>query len=375
MRYYFDYIKLRKDDYANNLFNIVYTHNDLDDDSQVSLYYTTSETPSGGTLIAALPETRDSRVYQWNTSGIPNGTYYLYSIASDGVNATTRMASGPIIIDHAFPLPPTAPVLSVEAPKEGDTVCGALQVKGYALQADRFEEVASVEVLVDDSLFAVIDPSLYSPTAASAYPAVESSNSGFNVSYDTSSIAAGARTVTIRAYSTDGTETEQEVTITQAAAGCTPLLADPDPSGVPIAAGDTLNQSPDVSRPKIKRLRLNRKGLLTFDVAKSMQAGVGSCSLNFSVSDSPTGAETPAKSVKVTSANNSFKLKGLKINKANLSQFYLNVEKSCKGFNSKSLASRKKVKIKGKKGKISNVAGVASKFRRLKKGKKKKKRR
>lgn len=372
--YYFDYIKLRKDDAADDRFNIVYTHEDPDGSGTVSLYYSSTDTTSGGTLITTLSSAAESRVYSWDTSSIPNGVYYLYGVATDGVNVTTRKASGPIKIDHGAVSSTVEPVLSVEAPQNADVVCSAMQVKGYALQSDRFEEVAAVEVLVNGERLTTFEPKEYSPTAVSAFPDTESSNTGFDAIYDTSGLAFGSHTVEITAYSTDGNSSTETVTVNKAASACTPLVEDDAPNGDSIGAGDLINSDPDVKSPKLKKVKLSKRGLLTFSVARSAE-GKKNCSLSFFVSDSASGPFTPVKTISTKKAKTNFRLKKLRIDPNSLGEFYLDVVKSCPGLSPLGTGAPKKVAVSSNKGKITDIGGVVSKFSRLKLIKKKRRKR
>lgn len=91
-------------------YDITYTVSDVDDDAQVSLYYTTSPEDTNGKLIAdGLLESSTSS-FRWTPAdgSVPSGTYYIYALADDGHNAPVELFTAePITV--ADPLAPATP--------------------------------------------------------------------------------------------------------------------------------------------------------------------------------------------------------------------------------------------------------------------------
>ncbi|NWG38102.1 hypothetical protein [Nitrososphaera sp.] len=86
-------------------YNITYTLSDPDQDVTVAFYYDTDNSGLDGTAIsgacATAPEGTDVTC-EWDTTGLVAGTYYVYGIASDGVNpAVSAYSPGALTIDRA----------------------------------------------------------------------------------------------------------------------------------------------------------------------------------------------------------------------------------------------------------------------------------
>lgn len=364
--YYFDFIKLRQDDGSSSgQYAIVYDLADADDVASVSFF---ASTQPGGTsndiAIGSVDETRNSNVLIWNTAGVPAGTYFIYGIASDGLNSTGRFATGKAVIGSGSPA--VAPVLNVERPASGEAICDGMQVKGYALQQDRLEDVASVEVLVDDQLLQVIHPSLYSGVAKSAFPTADSSNSGFDTTVAVSSLPAGAHTVTIKAFSSDGATTSQSISVTKQASGCPAPNTDPNPAGSPVTPDGPL-PTPTVvpaEPPIITKATFNKKGRLDLTIG---QIGSAACSLTVRLGANTSDTFTDLKTFAVEAADISTGVKklqatNLKIKKSKLSSFALQINKTCTGQSTVSSAARS-VKVTTKKGSISSINALRNALR------------
>lgn len=66
----------------------------------LALYYDTNKTGYDGTLIVAGLDPA-AGTYTWDTSGMAEGTYYIYALMNDGINSNRTYARWPIVIDHA----------------------------------------------------------------------------------------------------------------------------------------------------------------------------------------------------------------------------------------------------------------------------------
>ncbi|MEE9455868.1 MAG: M28 family peptidase [bacterium] len=95
-------------DYADAGYVIRWWDVDVDDlgrDAAISLYWAKDNGGESGTLIASgIPQNdRGNRgSYEWNTSSLPAGRYYVYGVIEDGVNEPyTAPSAGPVRIIHA----------------------------------------------------------------------------------------------------------------------------------------------------------------------------------------------------------------------------------------------------------------------------------
>ena len=92
-------------DNADTTYTITWNDFDPDDDAQISLYYNTIPTNIGGTLIInGISEDADSTngSHVWNTTAVPDGSYYVYAMIDDGVNpAVYAYSLNQVTIVHA----------------------------------------------------------------------------------------------------------------------------------------------------------------------------------------------------------------------------------------------------------------------------------
>jgi len=101
--FFFDNVRIAADWTADASFTIQWAAQDADGGATVALYYDTDASGYNGTLIASgLAASAGSHV--WNTSGLPEGTYYVYAVITDGTNENQAYSSGPVIIRHAAPV-------------------------------------------------------------------------------------------------------------------------------------------------------------------------------------------------------------------------------------------------------------------------------
>lgn len=101
--FFFDDVRIAADWTADASFTIQWAAQDADGGATVSLYYDANASGYDGTLIASgLAAAGGS--HAWNTSGIPEGTYYIYAVITDGTNENRAYSGGPVIIRHAGPV-------------------------------------------------------------------------------------------------------------------------------------------------------------------------------------------------------------------------------------------------------------------------------
>jgi len=104
--FHIDDVKLTAKPVAATSFNIRFVGADADaDPTTVSLYYDADTNPGNGkTLIASgIPATAGQ--FQWNTTSVPRGEYYIYAEASDGIQVIGRYSTAPVQLFS----PPTTP--------------------------------------------------------------------------------------------------------------------------------------------------------------------------------------------------------------------------------------------------------------------------
>ena len=231
-----DYIHLREDHYANTEFAIVV---DAPLDQEVSLYYNSSKSTSGGILITNLTAGRNSNVYLWDTSAITEGTYYIYGSSSANGNTLSRIAGGRLRISHSRSQDSTAPILSCERPFDGYEFDSTLELAGYALDETR---TASLEVFTSDDgstydYFTSITPDMFHLAARDAYPSyAEANNPGFQIFPSATSLPYGTLYVRLVATDTGGNQTSCTKQVLRRIGVSTTPLTYPAADAAPVAA-------------------------------------------------------------------------------------------------------------------------------------------
>lgn len=178
---------------------------------------------SGGSRlpITTLSAGRNSDVVLWDTTAVPDGTYYIYTVT--GLN--TSISEAPVIISHSRAQETSAPVLNIDAPLDGHRFNNSLQVVGFAVDNIR---VANVEVHMDGQFIDSFTPSLFDARARDAYPTAPfNSTAAFNRSIDTSGWGAGSHTVTVTVYDTAGNSVSHTASVTKASDNLTPPFTIP----------------------------------------------------------------------------------------------------------------------------------------------------
>jgi hypothetical protein len=368
--YYYDYLKLRKDDESRGLFSLVYDLADVDTASPtLNWYYSTSKTETGGTAIPSGDLSCDGRVCIWNTANVPTGNYYVYAQVSDGSHSNSDVSSGTVQVTNSGSTG-TQPTLAVEAPISTAPYCDSLQVKGYALMANRLEDVAAVQVFIDGAFFAKIHPSNYSPAAVTNHPSADASTSGFDEFHSLASISAGSHSVVIKAYSTDGGVTPSSpITITKST-GCTdPVVSDAAPAGIPQAAtlADDPSAEVDADGPTLSGVRHNGKGSLKLAVSNIGTVAEG-CRIKLlgGATDSAVTTEIKTFTVKKKDERRSrISLAGnrIMINKRSVPTIYLQAQRVCGGATSNGAISSLAVKTKKGKSDITSALRLLTKLK------------
>ena len=372
--YYYDYIKLKKDVSGNTgTVNIVYSAQDADTTSpSISFYYSATQ-GSLGTLIDTITTPRNSNVYSWNVSQVPEGTYYINAKITDSLNTTTTYGKGRVKIG-ASNSDKIAPELNLEAPNDNESVSTSLQVKGFALMGTRDEDVVAVEYFIDDNLIQTLLPSLYSPKAKELFRNVDVGRAGFDTVVSLSSVSSGVHKLSVKAYASDGGLVTVERTFNKNGIAQT-LVADPDPAGSPVnpTGGLTIPPTatstptpkvivPSLSKPGIKASQ-TASGLLTI---KFSNIGTKGCSLNLSGGVLPSSL-TSTKTFKISGKEKKSLLSVstiLNANKSKLKSFNLSVNKKCGAETSQEV--KVVVKTKSTKGSVVDNKGLLKALRKLK---------
>ncbi|MDW7760063.1 MAG: hypothetical protein SCM96_05425 [Acidobacteriota bacterium] len=98
-RFFFDEVRLTTDWRADASFLIEWTLCRPGPPARVSLYYDTDDSGYDGTLIVGhLDSPSGIGSFHWDTSSVPDGTYWVYAVVTDDINTNRAYAGGPIHI-------------------------------------------------------------------------------------------------------------------------------------------------------------------------------------------------------------------------------------------------------------------------------------
>ena len=124
--FHVDYVMLTGDSTANNSFDIRYNTSDGDGAAPTpQFFFDNNASGFDGTAItctnvAAAAAVGTSKVFlplithyappppvspagstcTWNTSNVPNGTYYIYGLVSDGTDTARIYSQTPVVVSH-----------------------------------------------------------------------------------------------------------------------------------------------------------------------------------------------------------------------------------------------------------------------------------
>lgn len=89
------------DDNATSTYTIVWTDADPDSNASIDLFFDTDGAGQDGMLIASgIFEDDALDAYVWDTSALPNGSYFVYATIDDGEFSTTTYSAGVVTITN-----------------------------------------------------------------------------------------------------------------------------------------------------------------------------------------------------------------------------------------------------------------------------------
>lgn len=108
---------------ADPAFTFTWSDSDGDDNAWIELYLDDDLIPGNTSvseefLLLEVDEDDPSDALEWMATGVPDGLWNVYVVTGDGLNSSTRYASGPLLIGQ----PDTATVVVTEPNGTGDQV-------------------------------------------------------------------------------------------------------------------------------------------------------------------------------------------------------------------------------------------------------------
>jgi hypothetical protein len=102
--FHIDDVKLTAKPVAGSAFTITFLSTDADGDAAtVSLYYDADTNPGNGRTLIASGIPKSAGQFVWNTAGVPEGDYFIYAEATDGIQTLGRYSAVPV---QTVPVPP-----------------------------------------------------------------------------------------------------------------------------------------------------------------------------------------------------------------------------------------------------------------------------
>ena len=109
--FHIDEVRLTAKPAAGATFPIQFVSNDADGDAAtVSFYYDVDTNPGNGKVLIMSGVPRSAGSFVWNTAGVPQGEYFIYAEATDGVQSLGRYSAVPV---QVAPIPPTPTGLKI----------------------------------------------------------------------------------------------------------------------------------------------------------------------------------------------------------------------------------------------------------------------
>ena len=227
-------VKLAADDETSNgSFTIRWAGGDADGEAAtIALYYDTNRDSSSGLtpIVSGVP--LSAGAYTWNAGSVPQGTYFIFALASDGRNTTGAYSTGPVRVGGFVP-GGSRPLLNVDTPANGSSGAGQFSISGWAadLGASSGSGVDSVVAYADPGtagqvFLGVARMGIARPDVAGAFGA-QFGTSGFSITVG--SLGAGTHTLAVYAHSTvSNANFVKTVTYTVNAGG--PMMALDEPA-------------------------------------------------------------------------------------------------------------------------------------------------
>jgi hypothetical protein len=141
--------------------------------------------------------------YSLNTSTLTAGTHTLMVTATDS-DATPLTGSYSVTVT----VQATPPAVFIDAPTQGSTVSGIVNVSGWAVDNALAvgTAISSVQVQVDGTVVGTATYGSSRPDVCAAYPGRPGCpNMGYSYSLSTSTLSVGTHTITVTAIDSDVT--------------------------------------------------------------------------------------------------------------------------------------------------------------------------
>jgi hypothetical protein len=91
---------------ASGTFAITFVAADADGDAAtVALYYDADTNPSNGKTLIASGIPGSAGQYSWIPAGVPQGEYFIYAEANDGLQSLGRYSTVPVQVVSVPPAP------------------------------------------------------------------------------------------------------------------------------------------------------------------------------------------------------------------------------------------------------------------------------
>ncbi len=228
-RFFFDDIRLTSDCEAMDVFNIEWSLFDSDHNPTVSLYRDNNDSGYNGTaIVSGLTPGTGGGNYIWDTSNVPEGTYWIYAVVNDGINSNRSYTTGPVKITKV-----TAPGPAPEIRLSQNSIYFGAERYGPATNEESIIITNSGEGTLSWS--AIPDKSWISVTPDSG-----DGDSFIKIGVDHSGLGVGTRTGTVRIEDPNASNSPKfisiSLTVYQTGTDSVPFgMFDTPPNGVTVS--------------------------------------------------------------------------------------------------------------------------------------------
>jgi len=189
----------RKNNTANEEFTITWTADDEDgDEVYIRLQYDEDDQVGDGVnitnnwVLASLSE------WDWDTTEVPEGKYYVYAVVDDANGSQAhRFSDGKVTIVHPEPGENTAPTIAIETPEDGEYVNGTIWINGTAHDADGNDDIERVRIRIGSLKWKTCD-----------------GTTEWSYEWDASNDDNGEITITVEVEDGEGATGTDEITVT-----------------------------------------------------------------------------------------------------------------------------------------------------------------
>jgi len=188
----------QKNNTADETFTITWTADDEDgDEVSIRLEYDEDDQVGAGVNITHDWVMAEPGEWDWDTTDVPEGEYYIYAIVDDanGSQAQT-FSNGTVTVVHPEPGENTAPTITIETPADGSNQNDTIWINGTAHDADGNDDIDRVSIKIGSRNWRTLEGS-----------------TDWSYLWDTTKEGNGEITITVEVEDSEGATGTDEITV------------------------------------------------------------------------------------------------------------------------------------------------------------------